>query len=321
MEWTSVDLDLPWSEQGIAPGAFDLVYAVNVMHISKNLLFSLNEARSALAAGGWLVIGECVRPYNDQPMYPELMFQILPRHAWADLLRRVPRGRAGVPALRRQAAAARGDPRSGFDSQRVLAALGLSGEVPGAGAGHVRRWTRTGRWAEGRQGRQRLERDRCRIGAPAGRSGSRDNCLYSGQAGAWHLRGRRPLANIGRWLRTVGARSEFLPWRGRCRQSRIRCRRPRRSRHRPPCFRSALRGTRRFRCTSGIRPAGAAIYPSVSRADRMAAGGPDSVAQSPGLGGLMSGSRVPRRRGLPSISLGCSLASSPITDLGSEWDL
>jgi SAM-dependent methyltransferase len=77
LEWTTVDLDLPWSEQGIAAGEFDLVYAVNVMHISKNLLFSLNEARSALAAGGWLVIGECVRPYDNQPMYPELMFQIL----------------------------------------------------------------------------------------------------------------------------------------------------------------------------------------------------------------------------------------------------
>jgi polyketide synthase PksN len=77
LEWTTVDLDLPWSEQGIAPGEFDLVYAVNVMHISKNLLFSLNEARSALAVDGWLVIGECLRPYDNQPMYPELMFQIL----------------------------------------------------------------------------------------------------------------------------------------------------------------------------------------------------------------------------------------------------
>jgi len=77
LEWTTVDLDLPWGAQGIAPGEFDLVYAVNVMHISKNLLFSLNEARSALATGGWLVIGECVRPYDNQPMYPELMFQIL----------------------------------------------------------------------------------------------------------------------------------------------------------------------------------------------------------------------------------------------------
>jgi SAM-dependent methyltransferase len=77
LEWASLDLDQPWSAQGIAPGKFDLVYAVNVMHISKNLPFSLNESRSALAPNGWLVIGECVRPYDNQPMYPELMFQIL----------------------------------------------------------------------------------------------------------------------------------------------------------------------------------------------------------------------------------------------------
>ena len=77
LEWASLDLDLPWNAQGIALGEFNLVYAVNVMHISKNLLFSLNEARSALATAGWLVIGECVRPYDNQPMYPELMFQIL----------------------------------------------------------------------------------------------------------------------------------------------------------------------------------------------------------------------------------------------------
>jgi len=77
LEWASLDLDMPWTAQEIASGEFDLVYAVNVMHISKNLLFSLNEARSALATGGWLVIGECVRPYDHQAMYPELMFQIL----------------------------------------------------------------------------------------------------------------------------------------------------------------------------------------------------------------------------------------------------
>ena len=77
LEWAPLDLDLPWNTQGLTSGEFDLVYAVNVMHISKNLLFSLNEARSALAADGWLVIGECVRPYDNQPIYPELMFQIL----------------------------------------------------------------------------------------------------------------------------------------------------------------------------------------------------------------------------------------------------
>jgi SAM-dependent methyltransferase len=77
LEWTALNLDRPWSSQGIQPGEFDLVYAVNVLHISKDLLFSLNEARLALANGGWLVIGECLRPYSNQPMYPELMFQIL----------------------------------------------------------------------------------------------------------------------------------------------------------------------------------------------------------------------------------------------------
>jgi SAM-dependent methyltransferase len=77
IEWSALNLDLPWSDQGINPGEFDLIYAVNVMHISRDLLFSLNEARSALADDGWLVIGECLRPYFNQPIYPELMFQIL----------------------------------------------------------------------------------------------------------------------------------------------------------------------------------------------------------------------------------------------------
>jgi SAM-dependent methyltransferase len=77
LEWAALNLDLPWSTQGINPGEFDLVYAVNVMHISNDLLFSLMEARSALAHDGWLVIGECLRPYPNQPIYPELMFQIL----------------------------------------------------------------------------------------------------------------------------------------------------------------------------------------------------------------------------------------------------
>jgi SAM-dependent methyltransferase len=77
LEWGALNLDLPWITQGINPGEFDLIYGVNVMHISKDLLFSLKEARSALANDGWLVIGECLRPYPNQPIYPELMFQIL----------------------------------------------------------------------------------------------------------------------------------------------------------------------------------------------------------------------------------------------------
>jgi SAM-dependent methyltransferase len=75
--WDALDINSPWDGQGVAFGEFDLVYAVNVLHISKDLLFSLNQARSVLKDDGWLVIGECLRPHANQPIYPELMFQIL----------------------------------------------------------------------------------------------------------------------------------------------------------------------------------------------------------------------------------------------------
>lgn len=76
LEWGEVDLNQTWATQ-LNGEKFDLIYAVNVLHIAKDLLFSLNEARSVLAPEGWLIIGECVRPFPNQPMYPELMFQIL----------------------------------------------------------------------------------------------------------------------------------------------------------------------------------------------------------------------------------------------------
>jgi len=77
LEWGGLDIDLSWDTQGVARGEFDLVYGVNVLHVARDLLFSLNQARGALASDGWLVIGECVRPYVNQPIYAELIFQIL----------------------------------------------------------------------------------------------------------------------------------------------------------------------------------------------------------------------------------------------------
>ncbi len=77
MEWRALDINLSWENQEIARNSFDLVYGVNVLHVSKNLAFTLNQARSSLADHGWLVMGECLRPFADQAIYPELMFQIL----------------------------------------------------------------------------------------------------------------------------------------------------------------------------------------------------------------------------------------------------
>jgi SAM-dependent methyltransferase len=77
LEWSALDLNLPWENQGVDAGTFDLVYAVNVLHVSRDLLFSMNQARSVLKKDGWLILGECLRPFPNQPIYPELMFQIL----------------------------------------------------------------------------------------------------------------------------------------------------------------------------------------------------------------------------------------------------
>jgi len=85
LEWGILDMNLPWESQGIARGEFDLVYGVNVLHVAKDLLFSLGQTRDALAPGGCLIISECVRPYLNQPMYPELVFQILDSFTEVDI--------------------------------------------------------------------------------------------------------------------------------------------------------------------------------------------------------------------------------------------
>jgi SAM-dependent methyltransferase len=77
LEFRALDIDRPWDAQGVAPGDFDLIYGVNVLHVAKDLIFSLQQARAALAPDGWLAIGECLRPYPRQPVYAELMFQLL----------------------------------------------------------------------------------------------------------------------------------------------------------------------------------------------------------------------------------------------------
>jgi SAM-dependent methyltransferase len=85
LEWGTLDMNSPWETQGIARAQFDLVYGVNVLHVAKDLLFSLGQARDALASEGSLIISECVRPYPNQPMYPELVFQILDSFTDVDL--------------------------------------------------------------------------------------------------------------------------------------------------------------------------------------------------------------------------------------------
>ena len=72
----ALDLNAPWAAQGAA-GAHELVYGVNVMHLARDLDAALREARAALAPGGFLVLGEGLRPGPDVPVAAELPFQLL----------------------------------------------------------------------------------------------------------------------------------------------------------------------------------------------------------------------------------------------------
>jgi SAM-dependent methyltransferase len=74
LEFRALDIDRPF---GVAPGAFALVYGVNVLHVAHDLATTLAEIRAALAPGGALVISECVRPFAGQPVYVELAFNLL----------------------------------------------------------------------------------------------------------------------------------------------------------------------------------------------------------------------------------------------------
>jgi SAM-dependent methyltransferase len=77
LEFGALDINRPFAEGGVAPGAYALVYGVNVLHVARDLAATLGEVRAALADGGALVLGECVRPFAGRPVYVELAFNLL----------------------------------------------------------------------------------------------------------------------------------------------------------------------------------------------------------------------------------------------------
>jgi SAM-dependent methyltransferase len=72
-----LDMNKPFAEAGIAPGAYALVHGVNTLHVARDLAFTLGEVRAALAPRGSIVISECVRPFPAQPVYVEFVFNLL----------------------------------------------------------------------------------------------------------------------------------------------------------------------------------------------------------------------------------------------------
>jgi len=72
-----LDMDRPFADQGTAPGSLAAVYAVNTLHVARDLRFTLAEIFRALTPGGRLVLSECVRPFPDQAVYVEFVFNLL----------------------------------------------------------------------------------------------------------------------------------------------------------------------------------------------------------------------------------------------------
>jgi SAM-dependent methyltransferase len=72
-----LDMNRPFGEQGIAPGSASAVYAVNTLHVAHDLGKTLGEILRALAPGGRLVAGECLRPLPGQTVYAEFIFNLM----------------------------------------------------------------------------------------------------------------------------------------------------------------------------------------------------------------------------------------------------
>jgi len=76
-QFQRLDMDRDFEEQGVEPDSADLVYAVNTIHVAKDLAATLARIRETLKPGGAAVFSECVRPFAGQPIYVEFVFNFL----------------------------------------------------------------------------------------------------------------------------------------------------------------------------------------------------------------------------------------------------
>lgn len=72
-----LDMDRPFTDQDVAQGSVSMVYAVNTVHVARDLGFTLREIHRALRPGGVVVLSECIRPLPGQPIYAEFVFNLM----------------------------------------------------------------------------------------------------------------------------------------------------------------------------------------------------------------------------------------------------
>jgi len=77
LAFSKLDMNEDFVEQGVDPESADVVYAVNTVHIARDLQATLARIRGTLRPGGLAVFSECVRPFPEQPIYVEFVFNFL----------------------------------------------------------------------------------------------------------------------------------------------------------------------------------------------------------------------------------------------------
>jgi hypothetical protein len=77
LEFGALDMNGRWATQGVRSAEQSFVVGVNVFHLARDLVATLHEAFQALEPGGWLVVGEAIRPHPQACVGAELPFQIL----------------------------------------------------------------------------------------------------------------------------------------------------------------------------------------------------------------------------------------------------
>ncbi len=77
LSFSPLDINRPMDAQGYADQRFDLITGINVLHVAKDLQPTLADLRGHLAEGGRLVVGECLKPSLQHPIFTEYFFQFM----------------------------------------------------------------------------------------------------------------------------------------------------------------------------------------------------------------------------------------------------
>jgi SAM-dependent methyltransferase len=72
----ALDMNRAFGEQAVLPGSVSVAYAVNTLHVARDLDFTLGEIHRALEPGGRLILSECVRSHARQPIESEFVFNL-----------------------------------------------------------------------------------------------------------------------------------------------------------------------------------------------------------------------------------------------------